>query len=466
MSKRETGEGGGTIEVPGGKGLPPTTTRRDPANPTRLGGDPTAPPAPFVHPGITDPGALRYAQQAEQRRRPVPIPRYSEAVAGGPDVPIPPLNSEAVGGMPMAVQAEAMRPSMPQPSFAPAAPEPALVRPAGMPAPAGIVTGAEHLAPPPAPPRSGGLVMPGALTPNDLLPPTAQADPNYRQGQGAQIAMNQPELAMKYGVMRNGVYLAPQALKQQSVPGARQVGGTAKPQQPQLSAQTVEGLQQLEHFNRERARLESGEVPVDRKIAEDAAAGPAGAAGATQAPLTEEAKRNLLDDMDEFDITRLRNALYKDLLNNDDQKKIIESRLKPLDLSDLIITGRITQVVPIIPDKFEPEFQSYGGDEDLYVKRMLGVEMENLKPMNSGLERYITDRYTLMGLTVSVKAINKVQFPSIYDKEGNWDEKLFWVKYKMVSKFNYHMIGSLVVNWFWFDLRVRHLFKAEALGNG
>lgn len=462
MAKREPNEGG-TIEVPGGGGLPPTTTRRDPANPTRLGGDPTAPPQPFIHPGITDPKALQYAQQAEARRRPAPIPRYTEAVAGGPDVPIPPLNSEAVGGMPMAVQAAAMRPSaapsMPQPSFGA---EPALARPAGMPVPSGIVTGAEHLAPPPAPPRSGGLVMPGALTPGDVLPPTARTDPRYQQGQGADVAMNQPELAMQYGVLRNGVYIAPQALKQ----GVKQVGGTAKPQQSQLSQQTLDGLQQLEQFNRDRARAESGEVPIDQQIAADAAAGPAGAAGATRPPLSPDEKRNLLDEMDEFDITRLRNALYKDLLNNDEQKSIIEARLKPLDLSDLIMTGRITQVVPIVPGKFEPEFQSYGGDEDLYVKRMLGVEMENLKPMNSGLERYITDRYTLMGLTVSVKALNKVQFPTIYDKDGMWDETLFWKKYKIVSKFNYHMIGSLVVNWFWFDLRVRHLFKAEALGNG
>lgn len=463
MAKRE--DGGGTIEVPGGPGVPPTTTRRDPANPTRLGGDPTK-PQPFVHPGVTDPAALRYAQQAQDRRRPVPIPRYTDPVAGGPDVPVPPLDSTPVGGMPMAEQARATRPPMPQPSFSPAAAEPALARPAGMPAPAGIVTGTEHLAAPSPPPRSGGLVMPGALTPNDLLPPTATADPNYQHGQGAQVAMNQPELAMKYGVMRNGQYISPQALKQPAAPMSRQVGGTAKPQAPQLSAQTLDGLKALEDFNKVKQLAESGEVPVERQIAADAAAGPAGGAGVTQPALSETEKKNLLDEMDEFDITRLRNAIYKDLLNNDDQKKIIEGRLKDLDLSDLIINGRITQVVPIVPGKFEPEFQSYGGDEDLYVKRMLGVEMENLKPMNSGLERYITDRYTLMGLTVSVKALNKVQFPTIYDKDGSWDEGLFWAKYRIISKFNYHMIGSLVVNWFWFDLRVRHLFKAEALGNG
>lgn len=465
MAKREDGGSGTTVEAPGGPGIPPTQTRRDPANPTRLGGDPSA-PQPFVHPGISDPAALRYAAGAAERRRPAAIPRYNEPVAGGPDVSVPRLDGEAIGGLTMAQQA-APRP-LPQPSFdaglVPA--EPALGRPAGLPAPAGIVAGTEHLAAPAAPTRQGGLVMPGGLSAGDMLPATARQDSNFRQGQGDMVAMNQPELAKKYGVMRGGQYIAPQQLASSLAPGQRQVGGAKTQQnQPQVSQQTLEGLAAVQKFNEERGRAEGG--GEDKLINEEAQRGVAGqAAGVTQPKMSDEAKRNLLDDMDEFDITRLRNAIYKDLLNNDDQKKIIEARLSPLDLSDLVISGRVTQTVPIIPGKFEPEFQSYGGDEDLIIKRLLGEEMENLKPMNAGMERYITDRYTIMGLTVSMKAVNKHQLPAIYDKDGLWDNELFWKKYKIVAKFNFHMIGSLVVNWFWFDLRVRHLFKAEALGNG
>lgn len=466
MAKREDGGSGTTIESPGGPGIPPTTTRKDAANPTRFGGDPTA-PQPFVHPGISDPAALKYAAGVSERRRPAPIPRYTEAVAGGPDVSVPRLDSEAVGGLTMAAQA--MRP-LPVPSFDSGLvqAEPALGRPAGLPAPAGIVSGVEHLAPPSMPARAGGPVMPSGLAPGDMLPATARQDPAFRQGQGDMVAMNQPEMVAKYGVIRNGQFIAPQHFQQRMQPGARQVGG-AKTQQnaPQVSQETAAGLAALEKFNADRAHAESGGAGEDRRIAEEAARGVAGqGAGATKPAMSGEEKKNLLDEMDEFDITRLRNAIYKDLLNNDDQKKIIEARLKPLDLSDLVLNGRVSEIVPIIPGKFEPEFQSYGGDEDLIIKRLLGEEMENLKPMNAGMERYITDRYTIMGLTVSMKAINKRQFPDIYDANGNWDNDMFWKKYKMVAKFNFHMIGSLVVNWFWFDLRVRHLFKAEALGNG
>lgn len=460
MAKRENG--GDEIEVPGGPGIPPSTTRRDAANPTRLGGDPSA-PQPFVHPGVTDPAALRYALQADQRRRPAAIPRYTEAVAGGPDVAIPRLDSDAVGGMPMAAQAERAR--LPQPSFVGAAPggEPALRRP-GMPTPAGIVTGAEHLAAP-TQGRQGGLVMPGGLSPSDLLPPPAQQDPSYRHGHGADVAMNQPELAYKYGVLRNGQFIAPQQLQKPTMaPTARQVGGAKpQPQQAQLRPETVEALNALGKFNSGEKDAEA----VDRAIDTEALQrGPARAAGATRPEMSDAEKKNLLDDMDEFDITRLRNALYKDLLNNDEQKKLIESRLSPLNLGDLIMTGRVSQIVPIKPGVFEPEFQSYGGDEDLAIKRLLAVELENLKPLNAGFERYVTDKYTVMGLTVALKGMNKHQFPDVYNAEGVWDEALFWKKYALVSKFNYHMISSLVVHWFWFDLRVRHLFKAEALGNG
>lgn len=307
--------------------------------------------------------------------------------------------------------------------------------------------------------------MPGALSPGDLLPPAAQQDPAYRHGHGADVAMNQPELAFKYGVMRSGQFIAPQQLQKPTMaPTARQVGGARpQPQQAQLRPETVEALNALGKFNNGEKDAET----VDRAIDTEALQrGPARAAGATKPEMSDAEKKNLLDDMDEFDITRLRNALYKDLLNNDEQKKLIESRLSPLNLGDLIMTGRVSQIVPIKPGLFEPEFQSYGGDEDLAIKRLLAVELENLKPLNAGFERYVTDKYTVMGLTVALKGMNKYQFPDVYNAEGLWDEALFWKKYAMVSKFNYHMISSLVVHWFWFDLRVRHLFKAEALGNG
>ena len=420
----------------------------DPNNPVRLGGDPLK-PAPFVDPRVSDPAAVKYAQSAEARRRNAPaIPRYTDPVAGGPDLPIPRLDSEAISGMSMADQARLQRGEltaggMPMPQMAGLAP-----------ASSSIVEGVAHQQPLPPPPRSEGLIPPSGLRPTDLLPEQATKDAAFQQGQGAMFAVNQPALAHKYGVMRNGEFVAPQRLRNQAPQprGAAPAGG--------LRPETVEGLKALEQLQTQRAQVEAGSP--DRAVEEEARRGPAGGAGITEKPLSETDKKQLLDDMDEFDLSRLKSALFKDLLNNDEQKKIIEDRLPPLDLTSLIMDGRVTQVVPIQPGQFEPEFQSYSVGEDLIIKRLIGEEAETLKPS----DRYLLDKFTLMGLTISVKAVNKRQLPGYTDASGLFDDAAFWKKYDIISRWNFHMIASLTVNWFWFDMRVRKLFKAEALGNG
>lgn len=455
MSKRDLP--GGTVHNPGGPGVPASTGRRDFANPTRLGTEPGA-QGPYVDPTISDPTALSYAMGAAGRRRQAPIPRYQDAVAGGEDVPVPRLDSEVMGNAPMAEQARRQRP-LPAPSFdvGSVAAEPAL---GSMPAPHGIVEGTEHLAPAPQPrvqAHSGPVSSAAGILPGDVLPEQATRDPSYQHGQGSMVAVNQPHLAMKYGVMRNNQFVPPPQLKAAAQP-ARRAGGAAEPT-AKLSSQTLEGLEAIENFNKQRTSAENN---TQREVEAEAAAGPAGGAGQTKSKFTDQEKRELLDELDDFDLSRVKSSMFKDLLNNDEQRKLIEARLKPLSLASLVIDGRVTQVVPIQPGVFEPEFQSYGGDEDLEVKRLLGEEAESSKPS----ERYLLDKYSIMGLTISLRGMNKRHLPDYRNAQGDFDEALFWKKYKLVSRLNFHMLGSLAVNWYWFDMRVRTLFKAEQLGNG
>ena len=51
-------------------------------------------------------------------------------------------------------------------------------------------------------------------------------------------------------------------------------------------------------------------------------------------------------------------------------------------------------------------------------------------------------------------------------REPELDEDAFWKKFEYVARFPFHMLASLGVNYFWFDVRVRKLFVAEKLGNG
>ena len=416
---------------PGGPGIPPTQVRRNPVDPTTLGADPRVPPPPYIDARVTDAAALRYAQGAQERRKPLAPPKYTTPVAGGPDMPIPLLNGEAAEGATMAAQALWQRGSMAMPT----PPLDGMVRTFGE-EPAlrpGIVEGAAHQQPVVTPaPNSGGLHAPTGILPTDLLPEAATKDPAFRSGHGAMFAVNQQELARKYGVVRNKELVPPQLL----------TGTPGRPGTGKLRAETVAGLEALHRLEETAPSDGQARAEVDPD----------------EPPMSDEEKQRILGSMDDYDISRVKKAMFKDMLNNDVQREIIEKRLKPLDIGELIVSGRVTQVVPIRPGVFEPEYQSYQGDEDLILKRLVGEE--------EGSDRYIMDKYALMGFTVALRALNKRPLPDYLDAEGHFDNNLFWKKYSIVSRLNYHMLSSMMVNWFWFDLRVRKLFRAEELGNG
>jgi hypothetical protein len=423
---------------------------KDSNNPTQMGRDPTveAPPEPHLDPRVTSPQALAYAKAAAARRgAAATLPKVTTPVAGGPTPPIPRLDGEHRAGMTMSEQAlqEAGR----NLGAEAAAANPAFVDQTKPPVPGGIISG-----PAPVQTAAPGSGAAAGLLPQDMLPEQAQQDPNFQQGQGSMYASAQPQMARKYGVMRNGQYLPPQ-----------QLWPTGQGGRPALRPETVEGIKALEDFNKQRQTAEEG--GVDQKIEQDSKGGVAGQSSDVKGavgkkPMTDEERKELLNDMDEFDLTRFRDATLRDMLNNNEQREIIEARLKPLDIVDLIIQNRVSQVVPIIPNKFEPELQSYSGEEDLAIKRLIMEETKSLEPS----DRYILDKYSAMGLTVALRSINKKQLPDYVDQNGDFDDKLFWVKFNIVVKFPFHMLASLAVNWFWFDMRVRRLFVAEQLGNG
>lgn len=455
MSQRPPVPKSGQRVDPGGPGIPAQTVTRDAANPARLTADPMAPP--FIDSRISDPAALKYAQGAETRRRAVPIPRYSDPVAGGENVMIPRLDQEG-DGRTMAEVARQQRPLAPSvadaerlgASLGGEMPMPQVVGSRG------IVEGTAHHevhADPRTTPGAAGILT------GDTLPEAAQHDPMFQPGGGSMYAVNQPHLARKYGVMRNGQHVPAQALSNPQRQVQTRAGGKSQPASP-ISQNTLEGLTALADFNNKRSQVEADDS--DARVEQDALSGPAGGAGKTEKKLSEDERKAVLAEMDDFDVSRVRNAMFKDLLNNDEQRNLIEKRLKPLDLTELIASGRVRQVVPVKPGVFEPIFQSYSGEEDLHIKRLLGEESRS----NNITDQYALDKYSLMGLTISLWGINKTALPEYRDSNGVFNEDNFWKKYNVVVRYDFHMLASLVANWFWFDVRVRKLWRAEELGNG
>jgi hypothetical protein len=268
-------------------------------------------------------------------------------------------------------------------------------------------------------------------------------------------AASQPELAYKYGVIRgtgtNRRHVLPQEL-----------GNPTKG----LSSKTLEDMKTL-------SALQGGQAAVvgeqDRRAEQEAAASSAGAAGSfgnTPGDGPEAGAKTRVSDalkkMDDLDYSTLRDMMLKDIINNDEQRKIIEERCKPMNVEDLIMHGYVRQKVPILPDKFEPMFQSPAGADDLAIKRLIMVESKGLE-IN---ERYLLDKFALMTVALGVYAINNNVLPDYRDANGKFNDDKFWEKYELLTRNSFHMLGTLGVNFFWFDIRVRRLFVAERLGNG
>jgi len=289
-----------------------------------------------------------------------------------------------------------------------------------------------------APPRP--LQRPGALQllGNDTLPPAAKEDPQYRQGMASDYAMSQPHLAAKYGIIRAGKHITPEVLRGEPAP---QVGA--------LRPGTVEGL---------KALVDANTAPREE------AAAPATAPSPPPAP--DPGPRPTPGNLDQFDYDMLRQALTADILNNPEQKKLIESRLAPLDFDALVMNGRVQQRIPIRPGVFEIELESLTVDEQLAIKRKIFEDGRAL----SAPEDYLLDLSALWQACAGLHAIHTSKgrelFPSHRDQNGDWSDDLFNKKTKRFNRLPIHLISSIGLNWVWFDLRVRRLFTAEQVGNG
>lgn len=367
----------------------------------------------YVDPKLAvNPAVARYAQALAARKGGAPV-------AGGPTPPVPRFDMPASEGMTMADQARAMRqPRGPDVSsiFSPV-------------------------------PDGSGLLQ------TDLLPEAARGDAAYQEGHGSMYAVNQRHLANKYGVVRNGKFVPPQALHTVA---------------PGLSKETIGGLEAVAAFNKQRQKAESPEAGSEAGATIAASAGTSGevarladpSENPSPQPVDQEDIRRAVENMDDFDFDSFRDLIMKDILNNAEQKEIVESRLEPLDLGDIIDHGTIRQKIPINPGKYEVVLQSVTGEEELAMKRLIVSE----KGKVDAPDRYLLDKFRLMMCALGLYAVNKRVLPDHRDQRGDFDEDMFWQKFNLVLKLPFHMLASVATHYYYFDIRVRSLFKAVKNG--
>jgi hypothetical protein len=310
--------------------------------------------------------------------------------------------------------------------------------------------------------QAAGIVQPPEAAPQptadiqplDILPEEARRDPAFVIGQGDMFAANQPLLALKYGVVRSGKVIPPQLLMQPTGP----------PSANRLSDASLRDLEQLKS-------LEENQTGVPAPNPGTAEMGKAaGAVGnvpgdKSSEPLTEEERARFtkaVDNMDEFEFDTWRQTMMKDILNSPEQREIIEARLEPMSVEDLVVSGYAAQRVPVIPGKFEIVFKTTEGDADLAIKRLI---MEDARSLEVN-DRYYLDKFSLMSMTALLHGINNKTYMEHRDKDGDFNDDAFREKFRQVLRLPTHMLASIGVNAMWFEARVRKLFAMEKLGNG
>lgn len=390
----------------------------------------TLPETPYIHPGVPQ-GALSPAQAylagREARKAGNAPPKANVPVAGGRAPLIPRLDQPYQEGMTMEQQARLTRePEAPQSM--------------------GIVE---------SPVRPSLQLMH-----TDILPPEAREDPAFITGQGDMFASNQSNMAVKYGVIRNHQRIPPQVL----------IGGHViqAGQQRQLRPETLRDIQALQALQKaqeaETPNVVGSNAEAEKKVPEGVRA--AGDIGNLPEPRDQAKDTEILADtiskMDEFEFDSWRRAMMKDILNNPGQKDIIEARLKPMDVGDLVTQNYIIQRVPIILGKFEPSFRTTDGETDLALKRLI---MEDSKSIEMS-DRYYLDKFTMMSMAALLFAINGKAYPDHVNTQGNFDDEMFKKKFAQIIKLPLPMLASLGVNALWFDIRVRKLFVVEKVSNG
>jgi len=259
--------------------------------------------------------------------------------------------------------------------------------------------------------------------PFSILPPDAQKQPGFVPGIGSMYTANQPKLQKR----------------------------EEAPYKPVLSEKTRESMEALAAFQsqvqqQQKTPVKEPVMEVDEK--QQATANLGKAVEQEGSKFQEELQDLLRDDPAQWNI-----------LNNPNRRKKIEERLGPMNITDIIIYGEIRQDVPIVPDKLIVTYRSVAGEEDLAIKQMMFGE--------SGGDRYLMDKYTIMQLTLALVSINGDELPAHLDNKKKFEEEKFLKKFDAVVKFPIQLIADLGLQYLWFDERVRKLFlgSTEELKN-
>lgn len=222
-----------------------------------------------------------------------------------------------------------------------------------------------------------------------------------------------------------------------------------------LSPDTIAGLMEMKKMADEEKKKMAPEEPLPPEKA---------SAEKSAKPL----EREPMDLMDDLEFARMMSQVRKDALNNDTQRKIIDARVRPIDLAKGIATGEFSQVVPIHPNVLEVTYRSPSAFE-LQSIRVLLVKTLADDPTK---EPIAEELYTAMSLAASIVQIStgtsNEKWPEhhVLGAKHSFDENTFMYRVNKLLAMSGPLLHCIAVHGAWFDARVRDSLKVVELKSG
>ncbi len=137
-------------------------------------------------------------------------------------------------------------------------------------------------------------------------------------------------------------------------------------------------------------------------------------------------------------------------IDNPRVRKAVEGRCEPMDFGDLIISGRVQQEVPILPEKLSANYQTLSGSEIFWIEQTA----PDMSVTDFGINAWMGYARLVMSLT----GVNGSTFSPYGEKRGTVDKAMFAQRFEEVMGLGEQLIELLLVNLKWFRGRVDELF--------
>jgi hypothetical protein len=172
----------------------------------------------------------------------------------------------------------------------------------------------------------------------------------------------------------------------------------------------------------------------------------------------EESEKDLVDVP--FEFGAIHDARAKML--SDKRRAVIEKRLDPLQIEDMVVNRELVQTIPIVPNKLLLTLRTFNQREHLFCLRYVYKI--------GGSQLFVEELLNTCKLVCALFAVNNALLPehrvNIGERNEEVDEDKFEDKMYHVASFPVQLLADFSVQMIWFNARVTRLLSLDNLKNG